>query len=224
MIQETYYKLGPNKVPETLSFDSLGNAWLNLLYLVSENGVPFSDELKEIKNIPFYINYIDKDDEILLKYANQEHINQMHHVFNDTEHNIFGHSYVNSICGPQGLNDLSDVIDKFKNNIYVKSATIVFKPMVDKQKVPCIQSVHFINRDGVLETTYFARAQDVYKKFYADVLVLNEFSKKISKELNLDLGPLCGFISSLQIYREDYSTVNSFIQNIMMDNDTGVKK
>lgn len=183
-------------------FLDLGEAWQGLLKTVYSNGIEFNNELRELKNISFEIKKIDEKSRILLEFANKDNINAMKHVYNDDVDNIFHHSYAKLIRGPKGLNDLSDIVEILQKNIGAKRASVVILSDPHSGKVPCIQCIHFIVRNSVLETTYFARAQDIYGKFYADVIAIYGLSKKVAAVLGISAGSISGFVSSLHIYNE----------------------
>lgn len=198
----------------TPQFQSIGEAWIKLLKMVYMNGKILNDELKEIPNCSFVIKNIDINDVILTRYSDKEHILEMKHVFQDNVDNKFKHSYAHLIRGPKGKSDLSDVIDLLLRNNFSKRATVVFIPDNENEKVPCIQCIHFILRDGKLETTYFARSQDIYSKFYADIIAINDFSLKIAKNLKLKTSQLCGFVSSLHIYNQNMENVRQLLSEL----------
>ena len=200
-----------------LSFKSIGEAWLDLNRKLYSFGQEINNEILEIRHVNFEILNPSIDDAIIKKFGNETHIINMRKVFNTDEENIFGHSYKKLIKGPKGCNDFSDVTDMLLKDVHTKKAAAVL--ISTEKKVPCIQSIHFLIRDGKLEVSYFSRAQDAYKKLYADIIVILEFAEKIAKALNTSVSSLHASIISLHIYNEDLNQ----IKDILEKSNQGIK-
>jgi thymidylate synthase len=193
-------------------YSGLGEAWINLNTQILQNGELINDELYELRHINFSISEIDENDRIINKYANQENISNMIKVFSSNEKNIFGHSYKDSFSGPMLRKDFSDVIEVLKSDKDSKKGAVVL--VGSGNKVPCIQSIHFLIRNNKLETSYFARAQDAYVKLYADIIAIFRFSGFIAGALCLETGHLHASIVSLHIYKKDIPYAKKLFDDI----------
>jgi thymidylate synthase len=78
-------------------------------------------------------------------------------------------------------------------------------------KVPCISAVQFLVRDSAVHVMYFARGQDVFRKFYADGLCLTAMAQRVATALGTPLGIARGFIGSSHVYHEDMSAIRRTI-------------
>jgi thymidylate synthase len=80
-----------------------------------------------------------------------------------------------------------------------------------EQKVPCVNVIQFLVRDGALRTLYFARGQDAFKKFYADALCLAKMAGRVAEGLGLPADTVSGFIGSSHVYLEDRAAIDDFL-------------
>ena len=78
-------------------------------------------------------------------------------------------------------------------------------------KVPCVNVVQFLHRKGLLQTIYFARGQDAYRKFYADGLCVAKMARKVASALALPAGTVEGFIGSSHVYQRDREAIDRFL-------------
>lgn len=193
-----------------LNFENLGYAWINLIQLIKENGSLINNEIFEIENIQINIKNISKDDLLLQGKQERKNIKEMHKVFFENGFNQFGHSYKNFIHGPKGRSDYMDIVEVLKNNLATKKAAVVL--VGSDEKVPCLLTIHFLVRDNILYTKYFSRGQDIYNKYYADSLAVNEISQRICSILKIDCGLQTGFISSAHIYKKDMNKINNLLK------------
>lgn len=79
------------------------------------------------------------------------------------------------------------------------------------KKVPCLNAVHFLLRNGKLELSYFARGQDVYLKFCADAVCVHDLGCRVARALGTELRSVTGTISSAHIYRRDLERVAAIL-------------
>jgi thymidylate synthase len=187
----------------------LGQAWLALLLELCREGEPVADETLELRGISIEFDQASASDPLLLRFAERGHIEEMRKVFFSSEPNGFGHSYRERMRGPEGRNDLLDVIGLLRREPATKRAVLTL--VGDSNKVPCINVVHFMCRDGRLEASYFARGQDIYRKFYADALCIHEMAERVAEPLAMNLGPVSGFISSAHIYTTDLPRIRALL-------------
>jgi len=189
----------------------LTEAWKILLQIVMDRGEDSDAEIKEVRNVTTSFTVGPSDFSKLVEYDLNETLSEMRKVFFTTEPNRFGHSYRSCWRGPFGKDDLSDLIDLLKEQPSTKRALLAFVDLTWR-KVPCINAIHFLIRQGRLDLSYFARGQDVYLKFCADAICVHDFGAMVSKALGIRVGTITGTISSAHIYRKDYERVESIIK------------
>jgi thymidylate synthase len=150
-------------------------------------------------------------DLLIERFGDPKLISEMKKVFFEKGSNSFGHSYAELMRGPGGQHDLEDVISLLRHEPVTKRAvvTICGEP---NGKVPCLNVVQFLVRDGSVQTLYFARGQDAFKKFYADGLCVAAMAEKVATGLGISAGWVRGYIGSSHVYHEDMSAVNALLQ------------
>ena len=149
-------------------------------------------------------------DDVLDRFGDPHMIEEMQKVFFSEGPNSLGHSYAKLISGPGGRHDLQDVIELLRNEPATKRALVSFT-VQRSGKVPCITAVQFLVREGCLQLMYFARGQDVFRKFYADALCLGRLGDTVATALKLPLGMVRGFIGSSHIYHRDMPLIQKTI-------------
>ncbi len=145
-------------------------------------------------------------DEILNRFADQRMIAEMKKVFFAEQPNSIGHSYAKLIRGPEGRHDFQDVIALLDKEPWTKRALVTLSCQ-PSSKVPCINAVQFLVRDAAVQTMYFARGQDAFRKFYADAICIATMSEKVATGLRLPSGRVEGFIGSSHIYHRDMPAI-----------------
>ncbi len=189
----------------------LGETWKNLLQFVMERGDDSDEGIREARNVTISFTVEPSDFSELAKYGLNETLSDMRKVFFTTEPNRFGHSYRSCWRGPFGKDDLSDVIELLKKQPSTKRALLAFVDLTGR-KVPCVNAIHFLIRQGRLDLSYFARGQDAFLKFSADAICVHDFGVMVSEELGIRGGTITGTISSAHIYRKDFERVESILK------------
>ena len=159
-------------------------------------------------NVSFHLT--SRLDTILERFGDRAMIAEMQKVFFSNEPNSLGHSYAKLICGPGGRHDLQDVISMLQKEPATKKALVSFLAQPGG-KVPCISAVQFLVRNGAVQVMYFARGQDVFRKFYADGLCLIRMAETVAQALGLPTGAAQGFIGSAHIYHHDMSSIKEVL-------------
>jgi thymidylate synthase len=149
-------------------------------------------------------------DAVLAALGNPEMIAEMKKVFFMEGPNSLGHSYLKLMRGPAGRNDLEDVISLLHTEPWTKRAAVTLCGPPNG-KVPCINAVQFLVREGAVRTSYFARGQDAFQKFYADGLCLGMMAQKVARGLQLPAGKVSGFIASSHVYRRDLPAIQEML-------------
>jgi thymidylate synthase len=145
-------------------------------------------------------------DEILDQLADAKMIAEMKKVFFREGPNSLNHSYAKVMKGPDGRNDLQDVTSLLQREPLTKRALVTLSGQPGG-KVPCINAVQFLIREGTLQIMYFARGQDAFRKFYADALCLAAMAETVATGLRMPTGPVRGFIGSSHIYHCDMPAI-----------------
>ena len=189
---------------------TLGRTWIELVERVVREGTPMGEEGLELLGRTVHLAAATEPDEVLERFADREMVQEMQKVFFSEGPNALGHSYAKLIYGPGGRHDLQDVIDVLKKEPATKRALITFASQPGG-KVPCITALQFLIRDDALQLMYFARGQDVFRKFYADALCLGRIGDRVATALSLPLGVVRGFIGSAHIYHHDMAAIQKAI-------------
>lgn len=173
-------------------------------------GTPMGDEGLEILGRTFGFPATRYADDVLERFGDRQMIDEMQKVFFADGPNALGHTYAKLIAGPGGRHDLQDVIDLLKKEPLTKRAVVNFG-IVPGGKVPCITAVQFLIREDAVQVFYFARGQDVFRKFYADALCLGRMGETIATALGKPLGLMRGFIGSSHLYERDLPRIRETI-------------
>ena len=194
-----------------ICYRSLGETWLAVLREVYHSGQTVGDDTRELLHVCASFAQGDYDsDPLLVRFASRENVDQMRKVFFSTESNGFGHSYRDRMRGPGGRCDLSDVIELLQREPLSKRAAIVLAGAGDG-RVPCISAVHFLLRAPGLVTTYFARGQDVFRKFYADGVCIFEMARRVADAIGVPVERVTGVISSAHVYLADLAAAGDVL-------------
>lgn len=190
---------------------SLGETWLAVLREVVRAGQAVGDETRELLNVcAAFERGIFPGDPLLDRFASPQFVGEMRKVFFTSEANQFGHSYRDKLRGPQGRNDLSDIIGLLRHDPWSKRAVVALTGSGDG-KVPCINTIHFLRREEGLTTNYFARGQDIFRKYYADGVCIFDMAARVASALGVPLLRISGLISSAHIYQKDLSEIHALL-------------
>jgi hypothetical protein len=193
-----------------LSFRSLGETWIHLVEMTVQNGTPLNSEGLELLEAQVAFPASTEADDVIRQFGDARMIAEMDRVFFADQPNSLGHSYAKLMRGPGGRHDLEDVISLLRAEPASKRAVVTFCGLGDG-KVPCINVVQFLVRDGAVRTIYFARGQDAFKKFYADALCIAKMARRVAEDLGLPTDTVKGFIGSSHIYHQDRPAIDDFL-------------
>lgn len=194
-----------------VTFTCLGQTWIRLLAHVVTKGTPMSQEGRECLGIEVSFNATDLKDPILEKFGDQQMISNMEKVFFSDAPTTLGHSYASLMRGPGGRNDLQDIISLLQGEPWSKRATLVLCGSPNG-KVPCINVVQFLVRDHALQTFYFARGQDIFRKFYADGFCIGAMARTVARGVGVAPGIVRGYIGSGHIYHADMTAIQQVLE------------
>jgi hypothetical protein len=189
---------------------SLGEAWLRLVDLTVRTGELLAEGY-EVLGAGVVFPGRNGQDLLIERFGDPRMIAEMRKVFFDSSANALGHSYAGLMRGPEGRGDLQDIIALLTGEPLSKRAVLTFGGEPGG-KVPCVNLVQFLVRGGRVQTIYFARGQDAYKKFYADGLCLMALAEKVGQGLDRPVGLVRGYIGSSHVYREDLPRVEQMLQ------------
>jgi len=189
---------------------SLGQAWFRLIEQTVQSGVCSDGECREILGPQVSFSAETDGDPFLQRFGDQKMIAEMDKVFFAEGANALGHSYANLLRGPDLRSDLSDVIDLLRAEPHSKRAVATLCG-AGHGKVPCINLIQFLVRDGAVRVIYFARGQDAYKKFYADALCLAKMTRHVAGALHRPAGNVLGFLGSSHVYNKDLPAIADFL-------------
>ena len=197
-------------ISSRLKFGSLGQTWINLVELTVRTGTPLGDEGCEVLGVTVSFPAACEKDSILETFGDAQMMAEMAKVFFSEGSNALGHSYAHLVRGPGGRHDFEDVISLLREQPTTKRAMVTVCGEANF-KVPCINTIQFLVRDGAVQTMYFARGQDVFKKFYADGVCLGRIAQIVAEKLALPTGWVTGFIGSSHVYHEDMPAIKQLL-------------
>jgi thymidylate synthase len=189
---------------------SLGETWLKLVNLTLHSGTRLANEGVEVLGVQVGFPAHSESDPIVQKFGDRQMLAEMEKVFFEQTPNSLGHSYANLMHGPDGRQDLADVIDLLRAEPASKRAVVTFCGK-GGGKVPCINAIQFLVREGAVHAIYFARGQDAFRKFYADAHCLAKMTRTVARGLALPPGNIQGFIGSSHLYDADRLAIDSLL-------------
>ena len=193
-----------------LNCASLGEIWFHIVRRTVQCGNPLGDEGLELLEVCAGFPAASDPDALIREFADARMLAEMEKVFFAEGSNALGHSYSKLMRGPAGRSDLEDVISLLRAEPASKRAVVTLCAS-GNGKVPCINVIEFLIREGELRTIYFARGQDAFKKFHADALCIGKMACRVAREVEVPAGRVSGFIGSSHIYHEDRAAIDSFL-------------
>ncbi len=210
----------------TLTCTSLGQAWLNLLAVTVNSGKLGSEGYEVLGASVVFPARVERDF-VLERFGDPQMMAEMKKVFFEATSNSLGHSYAGLMRGPGGRKDLEDVVSLLGQEPRTKRAVVTLCGVGDG-KVPCLNAIQFLVRDCAVQTIYFARGQDAFKKFYADGLCVAAMADKVAGSLEVPAGLVRGYVGSSHVYREDLPAVRQMLEQgrryLLADGETGANR
>jgi thymidylate synthase len=191
----------------------LGQTWLALLRAVCRDGQDVGGETRELCGVCVAFEQAGSGDGRLARFIAGQPVEEMRRVFFSTGPNQFAHSYADKLRGPGGRSDLSDVVELLAREPLSKRAAVTLVGDGDG-KVPCINVVHFLRRGDGLLVNYFARGQDIFRKFYADCTCVHEMGRRVADALGVGVTQVAGMVSSAHIYLADMPEVQAMLAEV----------
>ena len=191
----------------------LGQTWLALLRAVCRDGLDVGGETLELCGVRVGFEHAGSGDARLARFVARQPVEEMRKVFFAAGPNQFAHSYADKLRGPAGRNDLSDVVELLAREPLSKRAAVTLVGSGDG-KVPCINVVHFLRRGEGLLVNYFARGQDVFRKFYADGACVHEMGQRVAGALGVGVTQVSGLVSSAHVYLADMPEAQAMLAEV----------
>lgn len=119
--------------------------------------------------------------------------------------------------------DLEDVINLLKRDLHTRQAFLPIWFPEDTgaageaiQRVPCTLGYHFMVRDGQLHMNYYMRSCDIMRYLVDDMYMAARLAQwvryKLNKDINIHMGELTMFISSLHMFVGDIPIVRQQVK------------
>jgi thymidylate synthase len=201
---------------KTIIGTTLGEVWIKSMMEVIDSGSFISDDsemLKEVCNLYGLIRTIDKNDDILQKYADQDRIALMQEKY--TTCGLVGDykiDYGSYIYNNNGVNQIDWVKNRITHKPETKSATIVLhKP--GEEKLSCLSLLDFKLRKGKLNMTAFYRSQNTFASLPGNLLALKNIQQYVADSLSVEIGVVELVVASAHIYEKDIQTAMETIAN-----------
>ncbi len=194
-----------------LKCGSLGEAWLQLLEQTLEKGRRMGGEGCELLGVQASFPATSSPDAVLARLGDARTVAEMEKVFFADGPNALGHSYASLMRGPANRPDLEDVIALLRAEPSTKRAVVTLCGP-GNGKVPCVNVIQFLVRDAALQTIYFARGQDAYRKFYADALCIGKMASKVAAGVGVPGGTVTAFIGSCHVYDHDLAAIRETLE------------
>ncbi len=147
-----------------------------------------------------FLSAMTDGDELIRQFGDSRMIAAMEKVFFEDGANMLGHCYAKLMHGPGARHDLQDIISLLRAEPSSKRAVLTLCGLGDG-KVPCINVIEFLIRDGALRTIYFARGRDAFKKVLCRCALSGEMTCRVADALGLpadtvsDSSPRATFIT-----------------------------
>lgn len=201
----------------TVHSDTIGQAWLSAIKTVIEYG-SHVDNTTELIDLFIEVNRFPADDQILKQHADPDMTDWMITKNFEGRKPVlnWGYSYGMRFHDFNGIDQIETIVNKLASDPSSRSATIsLVMPESDHAgHMPCITTLDFKLREGILYVAGFFRSQDVGKKLYADILAIHSIQKSIANKIKVDTGHVKVFITSAHIYDVDLEKVKTISQSL----------
>jgi len=113
-------------------------------------------------------------------------------------------------------NQIQSTIEELSKHPETRQAIIqVHNRIVDsermgKQRIPCSMFYQFLKRDNKLDVIYVMRSSDFITHFQNDIWQASQLRDHIAMNLGIKPGKFIMFVSSLHIYKKDWSELSNY--------------
>jgi thymidylate synthase len=185
--------------------------WPKLLYRILNQGQDVLDErgsnTKELLNVLWRVTRPGESKVPEGYPLREESIKVYEDQFLDPNRYTFVYTYGNRLRKEFGLDQLTEAIERIKENNATRRATMVtFNPMTDfsNDEIPCFIMGDFKLRDGVIYTTGVWRSHDAFGAIPANFFALKKMADKVAEEIEAKTGPITVQSVSAHIYEINY--------------------
>lgn len=199
--------------------ERIGDAWHELLTATYESDRTVRDDGMELRELVNVLVTLEaplppiEEDPFLQQHRDDEMIEFMYDNFHSMEPvEGWGYSYGSRFYDFDGVDQVDYVKRKLEESPESKSATVTsMKPPEDDRHVPCICTLDFKLRGGLVLTAFF-RSQDVGKKFAPDLLALQDLYEDVATHLGAERNRVVVHVASAHIYESDYDLVEEMLK------------
>ena len=208
--------------------DSSMEAWKASLNHIMQNGQDYIDhnnrKTKEILN--FVIDIENKDIDIAkpiervrksLKWQYPPLIEIESNILSKKLPSAYSYSYGPRVFNHNNLNQIDDyIIPLLKKDPHSRRAIVmIWDPITDSSlytvSAPGLVLIDFKLRDNKLHAACFVRSDDIFFGWPANIYQIHILSKYIAKNIGCELGRLCTFASSAQVFGDVFDNVQEIL-------------
>src|SRR3989344_7588985 len=204
----------------SLKADTLEKVWLKALRAVISYGqlIEDTEPFVEIQNMQLsYDNAFETYSTHYTRIFGTEFSDYIHRVYSKNGDQMTGRNYYKLIHEHDGINQVTEITRKLKENQLTRSATIVLAD-AKTPKQPCVTEINFSIRHRLLHMTVLFKSSDLAKKFIPDMVELSHIHEQISRSLEIARGSVLVHLLSTQIYKIDINAVSNAIESATSSN------
>jgi thymidylate synthase len=114
------------------------------------------------------------------------------------------------------------LIDELRRNPYSRRAVIGIRDEADNTSASpaCLQTLHFMLRDGLLHCKALFRSNDAAKAAFMNAFALIMLQEQIAEAVGVGVGSYTHRANSFHVYERDYKMFDAYIQRIKGGGDT----
>ncbi len=115
-----------------------------------------------------------------------------------------------------GINQIKQVINQFKEDLNTRRAVIhIHSPEDSERKYnPCINSIHFLIRNGALECQTFWRSENALTLLPVNLFEFTMLQELIASELEVPVGQYVHTVTSLHYYSDDDQRLQNSLESL----------
>lgn len=198
------------------TFEGIGELWIRCLSDIMEHGIWIKDnneKLLEITNYYVEIKDVDESDMIIDRFADKGRIAFLQEKYISkkilADYKV---SYGQAIYDNNGVNQIDWVLQRLKNKIECKSATISLHTP-GNEHLACLSLLDFKVREGKLIMNVIYRSQNIFASQVGNLIALHRVQQKMAGQLNVMCGSIELMIMSAHIYDYDIKTVRKLVSD-----------
>jgi len=218
--------------PETLFADrveaeTISDAWHQVLTHIWHSGKALDSQYGQSKEIVNLIVHIKKphDEEIKDYHYNKKQLKKYREQFLDGVPPAEGYTYGSRIRSwghdfpkveGMSVDQVEQIIKQLRISPQTRRSIIAtWIPPLDGEAStdqPCLQTVHFLIRDGKLHLTATFRSHDMFGAAPSNWYGLNAMNKYVAEKLGIESGTITTLSMSGHFYEHDYAHVQKIVE------------